>query len=193
MGQWGQRTLRTRHVLKVSCPQCLVLNVSVLNVLCLHCPIGIHKGHHKEFDQQMKVKVWLLLAVNRAGAISGGAKKEAIVCNCQRWGSEYFKYWNIANINRRDKGFKYWKQQTLLSMKWQIFNVTCQIQLLLSGDEIIQIQIWIWIQIQIQYNSFTLQVARRSVSSKILLKSNQGEREVEALVKVGFSKNIDIW
>ena len=34
----------------------------------------------------------------------------------------------------------------------------------------------------VKYNS---QVARRSVSSKVFLKSNQGEREVEALVKVG--------
>ena len=47
---------------------------------------------------------------------------------------------------------------------WQILNVTC-----------------------VKYN---LQVARRSVSSKVLLKSNQGEREVEALVKVGFTINI---
>ena len=40
---------------------------------------------------------------------------------------------------------------------------------------------------RVKYHS---QVARRSVSSKVLLKSNQGEREVEALVKVGFTINI---
>ena len=36
------------------------------------------------------------------------------------------------------------------------------------------------------------QVARRSGSSKVLLKSNRGEREVESLVKVAkLSKNFD--
>ena len=39
----------------------------------------------------------------------------------------------------------------------------------------------------VKYHS---QVARRSVSSKVLLKSNQGEREVEALVKVGVTIKI---
>ena len=37
---------------------------------------------------------------------------------------------------------------------------------------------------RVKYNSCS-EVARRSVSSKVLLKSNQGEREVEALDKVG--------
>ena len=50
----------------------------------------------------------------------------------------------------------------------------------------------VWYLISENNNENVNQVARRSGSSKVLLKSNRGEREVESLVKVAkLSKNFD--